>query len=189
MTTTTTITRTIRVAIGTAAVLALMSQAAQAKPIVEYPQGVPVHESPSTLVRKGTYMPVIPANKVAGLHATDLNNPRVGSQFPFHQLQPKFASRCERRVGHERHQLGRRVGRPRHPGRLRVDLRSRHDRWTPAHPALSLNPRHPHRPRRAGSATRARPASLILRVLGGRGLGDLLDAHQALIPCCSEFAE
>jgi hypothetical protein len=88
MTTTTTITRTIRLAIGTAAVLALMSQAAQAKPIVEYPQGLPVHESPSTLVRKGTYMPVSPANNVAAAHATDLNNPRVGSQFPFHQLQP-----------------------------------------------------------------------------------------------------
>jgi hypothetical protein len=87
MTTKTSITRSIRLAIGTAAVLALMSQAAQAKPIMTFQQGVPVHESASTLVRKGTYMPVRPANDVAGARATDLDNPRSATQFPFHQLQ------------------------------------------------------------------------------------------------------
>jgi hypothetical protein len=69
MTTTTTLTRTIRLAIGTAAVLALMSQAAQAKPIMTFQQGVPVHESAPTLVQKGTYMPVSPANNVAAARA------------------------------------------------------------------------------------------------------------------------
>jgi hypothetical protein len=84
MTTTTTIARTIRLAIGTAAVLALMSQAAQARPIIAPHNGVPVHESSSTLVRKGTYMPVSPANNVALVR---VGNPRAASQFPFHQLQ------------------------------------------------------------------------------------------------------
>jgi hypothetical protein len=84
MTTTTTSTRTIRLAIGTAAVLALMSQAAQARPIIAPHKGVSVHESSSTLVRKGTYVPVRPANNVAPVQVGD---PRAASQFPFHQLQ------------------------------------------------------------------------------------------------------
>jgi hypothetical protein len=61
--------RTIRLAIGTAAVLALMSQAAQARPIPQ--QGGSAQESPSTLVQTGTYMPVSPANNVAAAHAND----------------------------------------------------------------------------------------------------------------------
>lgn len=77
MTTKATMTRTIRLAIGTAAVLALMAQAAQAKPIAEFPQGVPAHESTTTLVRKGTYMPVSPANNVAAAHAANPDNRRA----------------------------------------------------------------------------------------------------------------
>ena len=84
MTTTTTISRTIRLAIGTAAVLALMAQAAQARPIIAPHKGVAVHQSSSTLVRKGTYMPVSPADNVAPVQ---VGNPRAASQFPFHQLQ------------------------------------------------------------------------------------------------------
>jgi ABC-type sugar transport system substrate-binding protein len=67
-------TRTIRVAIATAAVLALMSQAAQAQPITW--RGGMAHTSPTiTLVRKGTYMPVSPANNVAAAHSN--HNPTV----------------------------------------------------------------------------------------------------------------
>jgi hypothetical protein len=60
MTTRRTITRTIRLAVGTAAVLALMSSAAQAKPLE--PITTVQHVSPIHLVRKGTYMPIPPAN-------------------------------------------------------------------------------------------------------------------------------
>jgi hypothetical protein len=73
MTTKTTMTRTIRLAIGTAAVMALMSQAAQARPISQ--QGGSAQDSSSTLVQKGTYMPVSPANNVAAAHPN--HNPTV----------------------------------------------------------------------------------------------------------------
>lgn len=54
MTIKTTMTRTIRLALGTAAVLALMSQAAQAKPIVVFPtQAAPA----SSTAYQGTYRP------------------------------------------------------------------------------------------------------------------------------------
>jgi hypothetical protein len=53
MTIKTTMTRTIRLALGTAAVLALMSQAAQAKPIVVFPTQAPS----SSTAYQGTYRP------------------------------------------------------------------------------------------------------------------------------------
>jgi hypothetical protein len=55
MTTKKTTTRTIRLAIATAAVLALMSQAAQAKPIVPFP--TTPQASPSSTSYQGTYRP------------------------------------------------------------------------------------------------------------------------------------
>ena len=82
MTTKMIMTRTIRLALGTAAVLALMAQAAQAKPIE--PIGSTT-ESPSTLVLKGTYMPVSPANNVAAAHAAD--TPRGAAQTALGQLE------------------------------------------------------------------------------------------------------
>jgi hypothetical protein len=87
MTTKTTMTRTIRLAIGTAAVLALMAQAAQAKPIE--PIGS-THESPTTLVGKGTYMPVSPANNVAAAHAID--TPRGAAQAALGQSSGSLTS-------------------------------------------------------------------------------------------------
>jgi hypothetical protein len=74
-------TRTIRLAVGTAAVLALMSQAAEARPI---PQS-PAQLHASTLVQKGTYMPVSPANNVAAAHAVD--TPRGAAQSALGQLE------------------------------------------------------------------------------------------------------
>ena len=80
MTTKTTMTRTIRLAIGTAAVLALMSQAAQARP-----SGLPAptqrtHVTASSSILKNklelpatviTSSAVSPANNVAAAHAND----------------------------------------------------------------------------------------------------------------------
>jgi hypothetical protein len=82
MTTKTTMTRTIRLAIGTAAVLALMSQAAQARPLIQPGGSAP--ESGGTLVQKGTYMPVSPANNVAAAHA--INTPRGAADTALNQL-------------------------------------------------------------------------------------------------------
>jgi hypothetical protein len=75
-------TRTIRVAVGTAAVLALMSQAAEARPI--NPRS-PAQLHASTLVQKGTYMPVSPANNVVVAHAVD--TPRGAAQSALGQLE------------------------------------------------------------------------------------------------------
>jgi hypothetical protein len=70
MTTTRTMTRAFRLAIGTAAVLALMSQAALAgRPSAQ--QRGSMNGASSMLVRKGTYMPVSPANNVAAAHTID----------------------------------------------------------------------------------------------------------------------
>jgi hypothetical protein len=72
-------TRTIRLAVGTAAVLAMMSQSAQAQHPTNVRGGTGV-TSPSTLVRKGTYMPVSPANNVAaarGGHPVELQTPAL----------------------------------------------------------------------------------------------------------------
>jgi hypothetical protein len=85
----TTTNRTIRLTIGTAAVLALMSQAAQAQPITW--RGGMAHTAPTiTLVRKGTYMPILPASfdaKVArALGGTALTIPPARGQVT--QLTP-----------------------------------------------------------------------------------------------------
>ncbi len=87
MTTTTTMTRTIRLAIGTAAVLALMSQAAQARPSgVNQRTGLPVGVGQtSRLVQRGTYMPVSPANNVAAANAID--TPTGAAQAALGQLE------------------------------------------------------------------------------------------------------
>ncbi len=82
MTTKTTMTRTIRLAIGTAAALVLMSQAAQARPTgVNQRTGLPIvanvhvtHVGPSAAI------PVSPANNVAAAHAAD--NPPTGPAQP-----------------------------------------------------------------------------------------------------------
>ena len=76
-------TRTIRVAVGTAAVLALMSQAAQARPIAR--QGGSANGSSSILVQKGTYMPVSPANNVAAANA--IATPTGAAQAALGQLE------------------------------------------------------------------------------------------------------
>jgi hypothetical protein len=55
MTIKTTMTRTIRLAVGTAAVLALMSQAAQAKPLEVFPTHT--QAAPSSSTYQGTYRP------------------------------------------------------------------------------------------------------------------------------------
>jgi len=90
MTTRTTMTRTIRLAIGTAAVLALMSQAAQARPISQ--QGGSASESPTRLVQKGTYMPVLPASPdakvVRALGHASLNVPVGPARGQLTQLTP-----------------------------------------------------------------------------------------------------
>lgn len=90
MTTKTTMTRTIRLAIGTAAVMALMSQAAQARPISQ--QGGSASESPTRLAQKGTYMPVLPASPdakvVRALGHASLNVPVGPARGQVTQLTP-----------------------------------------------------------------------------------------------------
>ena len=80
MTTTTSMTRTIRVAIGTAAVLALMSQAAQARPSgLPTPTGSTHGTAGSSILKNKLQLPatvitssaVSPANNVAAAHAND----------------------------------------------------------------------------------------------------------------------
>ena len=78
MSTTTTMTRTIRVAIGTAAVLALMSQAAQARPSgLPAPTGRTHVAVSSSILKNKLRLPataitsVSPANTVAAAHAND----------------------------------------------------------------------------------------------------------------------
>jgi hypothetical protein len=66
MTTKTTMTRTIRLAIGTAAALVLMSQAAQARPTgLNQRTGRPITAN----VRTSAPIPASPANNVAAAHA------------------------------------------------------------------------------------------------------------------------
>ena len=80
MTTKTTMTRTIRLAIGTAAVLALMSQAAQARPSgLPAPTGSTHVTASSSILKNKLELPatvikssaVSPANNVAAAHAND----------------------------------------------------------------------------------------------------------------------
>jgi hypothetical protein len=83
MTTRTTMTRTIRLAIGTAAVLALMSQAAQARPSGGPGATQRTHIAASSILKNKLQLPatviktsvVSPANNVAAAHAND--NPTV----------------------------------------------------------------------------------------------------------------
>lgn len=82
MTPKTTMTRTIRLAIGTAAALVLMTQAAQARPSgINQRTGLPIVGSihhPHMYVQ----IPVSPANNVAAAHAGDTNSSRFGSETP-----------------------------------------------------------------------------------------------------------
>jgi hypothetical protein len=81
MTTKTTMTRTIRLAIGTAAALVLMSQAAQARPNgLNQRTGLPIVAAVHTgHVGTTASIPVSPANNVAAAHAGD-NVPIVPTQ-------------------------------------------------------------------------------------------------------------
>jgi hypothetical protein len=84
----TTVTRTIRVAIGTAAVLALMSQAAQARPSgLPAPAGNTQATASSSilknkLVQKGTYMPLLPASPDAKVARALGAGGQVGTPAP-----------------------------------------------------------------------------------------------------------
>jgi hypothetical protein len=80
MPTTTNMTRTIRLAIGTVAVLALMSQSAQARPSgLPAPMGSTHITASSSILRNKLHLPatvikssaVSPANNVAAAHAND----------------------------------------------------------------------------------------------------------------------
>jgi hypothetical protein len=76
MTTKKTMTRTIRLAIGTTAALVVMTQAAQARPSgINQRTGLPIVASIHHPHRLGTIVqiPVSPANNVAAAHAGDTN--------------------------------------------------------------------------------------------------------------------